>query len=105
MKVLDVGHLYELDNFEAGGLSQQLQFINKVNKTDEHGEVHLVTLKNGTTNEEVLKVLLDRLHALQAKYACRENSIAITKLEEALMWLEKRTANRVARKVEGKPLA
>jgi hypothetical protein len=35
------------------------------------------------------------------KFRCRENSLAITKLEEALMWLEKRTADREARKVEG----
>jgi hypothetical protein len=41
---------------------------------------------------------------LNGKFPCRENSIAITKLEEALMWLNKRTADRVKRGVEGKNL-
>lgn len=31
----------------------------------------------------------------------RENAVAITKLDEALMWLEKRTKDRVKRGVEG----
>lgn len=34
-------------------------------------------------------------------YKCRENAIAITKLEEALLWLRKRTMNRERRGVEG----
>ena len=37
----------------------------------------------------------------QGDFACRENSIAITKLEEALLWLNKRTQDRIARNVEG----
>ena len=36
-----------------------------------------------------------------APYACRENSLALTKLEEAQMWLKRRTENRTARGVEG----
>lgn len=32
---------------------------------------------------------------------CRENSIAVTKLDEALMWLKKRKEDRTARGVEG----
>lgn len=60
---------------------------------------------NGVTNEQIITMLIDRLNSLNnmydKKFACRENSLAITKLEEALMWLERRTANRVARGVEG----
>jgi hypothetical protein len=57
---------------------------------------------NGTTNEEVIQILIDRLHSLQAMgYACKENACAITHLEEALHWLQARTAARVARGVEG----
>ena len=48
-------------------------------------------------NEEVLEMLIDRLTFLQAAFPCRENAIVITKLEESLMWLNKRTADRVAR--------
>lgn len=57
---------------------------------------------NGVTNENLLAILIDRTQKLNAKFPCRENSLAITKMEEALMWFEKRTANRKARGVEGK---
>jgi hypothetical protein len=88
-----------LANFEAdlGELNQVIQFIEKTPQVG--GE--LKTLHDGTTNEEVLRVLIDRLQYLQGKFPCRENAIVITKLEESLMWLEKRTADRKKRGVEG----
>jgi hypothetical protein len=102
MKVLTPGHRYELDNLEPtlpGAVKQTIQFIEK--EPVLAGSTQLGTVNDGTTNEEVLKVLIDRLAFLQAKFACRENAIAITKLEEALMWLNKRTADRKVRGVEG----
>ncbi len=98
MKVLTTGHKYELASFE-GGPSQAVQFIEK--KPIEEGATKLVTVNDGTTNEEVLAMLIDRLNYLQGKFPCRENAIVITKLEESLMWLNHRTAGRVARGVEG----
>lgn len=56
---------------------------------------------NGCQNEDLISIVIDRLNDLQKKFSCRENAIAITKLEEALMWLDKRTADRIARGVEG----
>ena len=61
---------------------------------------------NGTTNEKVLEVIIDRMDYFQTahqggKFACRENAIAKTKLEEALMWLKRRTENRRKQEVEG----
>ena len=82
--------------------NQTIQFIEKV-PVGVTGE--LKTVNNGTTNEEVLRMLIDRLGYLQSKFPCRENAIVITKLEESLMWLEKRTNDRKARNVEGKNLA
>ena len=58
--------------------------------------------ENGTTLEEMLRVSIERLQDLNSRFSCRENSLAITKLEEALMWLNKRTEDREARGVEGK---
>lgn len=72
------------------------------------------TLQNGPIKEngkngcqltaliEAAKIVLERLNN---KFPCRENSITITKLEEALMWQEKRTKDRLTRGVEGKNLA
>lgn len=57
---------------------------------------------NGVQNEELLAIVIDRLRGFQSgQFSCRENAIALTKIEEALMWLKKRTADRVARGVEG----
>lgn len=57
---------------------------------------------NGCQIEDIIeKVLLPRLNDLNERSKCRENSLALTKLEEALLWLNKRTQNRVAKGVEG----
>lgn len=57
---------------------------------------------NGCHNEDLIAIVIDRLQCLnQGDFTCRENSIAITKLEEALMWLRKRTDDRAKRGVEG----
>lgn len=104
MKTLRVGHRYELANFEkVQEPGQVLQFIEK--EPVEAGKPELKTISDGTTNEEVLRMLIDRMQNLQSKFPCRENAIVITKLEESLMWLEKRTSDRKSRNVEGKQLA
>lgn len=103
MKNNILGHQYELSNFENKDQQGQiLQFIHKESK--EEGSAELVTVSDGTTNEEVLEVLIDRMNFLQSKFPCRENAIVITKLEESLMWLNKRTQDRIKRNVEGKQL-
>lgn len=68
---------------------------------------------NGISNESLLAIVLDRLRGFQGElsaktgvaggqFKCRENAIAITHIEESLMWLQKRTLDRLARGVEGK---
>jgi hypothetical protein len=99
MQVFTPGHRYVLESFEDTNSGQVLQFIEK--QPESEGSTKLVTVNDGTTNEEVLAVLIDRLNYLQAKHPCRENAIVLTKLEESLMWLNKRTADRKARSVEG----
>jgi hypothetical protein len=57
---------------------------------------------NGITNEALLAIVLDRLNYFQkGKYACRENALAITNIEQGLMWLNQRTRERMKRQVEG----
>jgi hypothetical protein len=101
MKVKVEGHTYELANFEnKNAEGQTLQFIHKEQIVG--GSPELKTITDGTTNEEVIEVLIDRLYFLQSKFPCKENACAITKLEESLMWLNKRTTDRLKRNVEGK---
>lgn len=59
------------------------------------------SFENGTTLEELLRVFVERLADLNKRFPCRENSLAVTKAEESLMWLNKRTSDRVKRGVEG----
>jgi hypothetical protein len=99
MIILTEGHKYIANNFENPSNGQTIQFIEKQPK--EEGSTELITVNDGTTNEELLVVLLNRLNYLNGKFPCRENSIAITKLDEALLWLNKRTADRVARNIKG----
>ena len=57
---------------------------------------------NGLFHEDLIIILIDRLTSLNdSEYRCKENSCAITKLEEAQMWLRKRTEDRRNRGVLG----
>lgn len=57
---------------------------------------------NGITHEALLAIVADRLRCFQAgPFACRENALALTKIEEAQHWLHHRTLARMARGVEG----
>ena len=57
---------------------------------------------NGVMNEDLIAMVIRRLEGFQnSEFNCRDNAIAITKLEEALLWLRKRTMAREARGVEG----
>jgi hypothetical protein len=58
--------------------------------------------QNGAFVEGVISAALQRIqYYQQSKFNCRENAIAITKLQEALFWLEARTKDREERQVEG----
>lgn len=57
---------------------------------------------NGVTQEALLAIVIDRLRSFQAgPFSCRENEIALTHCEDALMWLQRRTVARIKRGVEG----
>lgn len=57
---------------------------------------------NGITQEVLLAIVADRLRSFQAgPFACRENALALTKIEEAQHWLQQRTIARMRRGVEG----
>jgi hypothetical protein len=78
---------------------------------DSHGDRQRITFQNGpvqefgvngVSNESLLAIVEDRLLGFQSgPFACRENDVALTKLQECMMWLQKRTRDRMARGVEG----
>ena len=57
---------------------------------------------NGAFVEGVIQAAIQRIEYYQAsQFGCRENALALTKLQEAMMWLEERTRGRETRSVEG----
>ena len=56
---------------------------------------------NGCQVTDLIDVSLHIIKELNKKFPCRENSLTIIKLEEALMWQDARTKDRENRGVEG----
>jgi hypothetical protein len=103
MTVLTPGHRYVLDNFEhPDDEGQIIQFIEK--EPSKEDSTKFVTVNDGTTNEDVLRMLIDRLSFQYDKFPSRETFNAIKNLRDALDSLEERTRNRQKRGVEGKNL-
>jgi len=99
MEIIKVGHSYGLKDFESGEHIQEIHFIYKKPVAD--GSTEMVTVNPGTTNEEVLEVLLDRMEHLNKKFPDKWNYQAILHMRLALEALETRTAERKKRNVEG----
>jgi hypothetical protein len=100
MKVIVPAHVYELPGYLKPDVnSQLLHFVHKFDGQEAGG-----TWSEGTTTEDVLNVLIDRLQTFQqGQWPCEENDFAITHLQAALEVMERRTADREARGVEGRP--
>jgi hypothetical protein len=97
--VIEEGHVYSLHGVEKGAEGAQgLVFIKK--EVDDTTNV-LVTAHDGTTNEAVLEVLIDRLTFLNRRVPSEHNETAIDRLNDALRALRARTEDRVERGVEG----
>lgn len=102
-----------LDEPGSGGANHQycISFPVSVGNTNVGHSVYAVDFQkgpiaevgtNGVTHEALLAIIIDRLEAFQkGPYACRENALALTKIEEAMHWLHHRTNKRLARGVEG----
>lgn len=74
--------------------------VNSISFTLQNGPIKEVGV-NGCQVTEMIWVALEIIKGLNEKFPCRENAITITKLEEALMWQDKRSKDREARGVEG----
>jgi len=52
---------------------------------------------NGCQVDVIISAAKLILEGLNEQFSCRENSLAITKLDEALLWLGLRKSNRIAK--------
>jgi hypothetical protein len=86
MKVVDPGQVYELST------GDDIVFLRK-----EDGR----TVREGTTIEELVEVLIHRVTEAYQRLPCQESIRALYLLHEALAAFQTRSARRVAAKVEG----
>ena len=91
-------HKYQItwDSQNNGYIStQSIHFQNGARK--EKGSEH------GVIDSDLLEIVLDRMKSFQSgPFSSRENAIVITKLEECLMWMNRRVEDRIERNVLGK---
>lgn len=68
----------------------------------QHGSRNEEGSTTGVLDGDLLEIVRDRLRDfLKGEYATRENACALTHIEEALMWMNKRTEDRAERNVLG----
>lgn len=87
MKIIDPGHHYSLASID-GKLKQALIFVKRFREGNNHA---------GTTNQEVLRVLIDRVKFLDAERPWEGNREILANLRQALVLHE---ARALIRKVE-----
>ena len=90
-------HEYHIkwDKYNNGYIStQSIIFQNGARK--ETNSVH------GVLDTDLLEIVRDRLKSFQeGPFSSRENAIALTHIEEALMWMNRRVEDRIERNVLG----
>lgn len=75
----------------------ELQFQNGPRNTE--GSI------TGVLDQDLLEIVRDRIQAFQSgPFSSKENAHALTHIEEALMWLNRRVEDRIERNVLGKNL-
>ena len=91
------------------------QYIEIVNSQDVKGVPPIVSFTiqsdpvsevgvNGLQAVDMIRYLKCLFQSLNEAFPCRENSLTITKLEEAILWQNERTRYGTLRGVEGKNL-
>lgn len=87
MEIVKPGIEYRLHNFKSDTEYQTLRFTEKVS----------TGFIPGTTNEEVVGMLIDRLYALQAKNFSVENQCCIILLKQVRTLFKKRLNRKIDR--------
>lgn len=88
MKIIDPGHIYELDELESEN-KQKLIFIKRSG-----GAIQYEKEWPGLQTQEVLRALIDRTKYLDQVLECKETKEALRHLRMALYWYEVRALRR-----------
>ena len=86
-------HSYRIDiesKNESGDVHQSIPIHFQNGPRKEEGSIQ------GILDTDLLEIVLHRLKSFQnGPFATRENAIAITKIEECLLWMNKRVEDRI----------
>lgn len=100
MKVIDPGHIYELDwlDVEPGLSSEAVEGIgcNILTFVKREGPKYPGNVGHypGTQMQEVLRALIDRVKYVNKQIPTQENDFVLQNLRNAMWWLERRAAWR-----------
>lgn len=87
-------HVYRITPNGGEYPSQDIQFQNGPRNSED--SIH------GVLDTDLLEIVRDRLKGFQSgEFSCRENACALTHIEEALMWMNRRVEDRIERNVLG----
>lgn len=95
MKIVDPGHLYDLDCLdvglrgEVGGLAERLRFVKRIGEKFPGNRAPGYA---GTTTQEVIRALIDRTKYVNGQRENHVNLKVIRDLRSALVELEMRAA-------------
>ena len=108
-----LNRVYAVDEKGNGGANHRYQILSNPDKQNPEQFVDvIIQFQNGARHEwgsmlgvldtDLLEIVRDRLQGFQqGKFATRENAIALTHIEEALLWMNKRVEDRIERNVLG----
>ena len=90
-------HKYSIESYDENGDIHRLTEIQFQN-----GARKLPSSVHGVLDTDLLEIARHRLQCFQkGEFATRENAIALTHIEEALLWMNKRVEDRIERNVLG----
>jgi hypothetical protein len=88
MLVVEKGHIYEVDNIDledGGERTQTITFVRRIPEAKAH---------EGTLMQELLRVLINRIHFLNEQVPHESNVRVVRNLRECLVLMEARAAQR-----------
>lgn len=105
--------IFAIDEIGPGGANHQYEIVaNNMDSLDHTVVPTIIQFQCGPRKEpdslhgvidtDLLEIVRDRLKSFQAgPFSSRENACALTHIEEALMWLNRRVEDRIERGVLG----
>lgn len=104
--------IYATDEKGNGGANHEYHIVVEAEE-DAAYDVRIIKFQDGPRKDinstqgiidsDLLEIVRDRLKYFQAgPFACKENEHALTHIEEALMWMNRRVEDRIERNVLGK---